>query len=150
MENEGLIKFIRDKKKKIAKATFLDFKIFELKSEHIKLLQNAYIRWDDCETGAPAIDPKRPYGNSSVGYDVAELLGIFQGREELTEKQDLFCIEIHMETLYALQIILCTGKFEPGLYVQGEGYTKHNKWVDLNELSAEMRLRIANLVGYEK
>lgn len=49
--------------------------IFELKEEHTKLLQHAIIEWDDCETGAPAINPKRPYGNSSVAEDVAEILG---------------------------------------------------------------------------
>ena len=37
-------------------------KEFWLKEEHIKLLRAAYVQWNNCETGAPEIDPKRPYG----------------------------------------------------------------------------------------
>ena len=33
-------------------------------------------RWDDCEFGAPAIDCKRPYGNSDVYNDIAKILEI--------------------------------------------------------------------------
>ena len=36
---------------------------FELLEDHITLLQNAYLEWDEGCTGAPAIDCKRPYGN---------------------------------------------------------------------------------------
>lgn len=43
--------------------------------DHIKLLKRAYWRFDDCEFGAPAMDCKRPYGNSSVEADIAEILG---------------------------------------------------------------------------
>lgn len=49
---------------------------FELTRDHLKLLRNAYVGWHDCETGAPRIDPKRPYGNQRVALDVAEILGI--------------------------------------------------------------------------
>ena len=46
---------------------------FELTENHIKLLRNAYVSWDDCETGAPAIDPKRPYGNKYIAQDISAL-----------------------------------------------------------------------------
>ena len=43
--------------------------------EHLKLLENAYWRYEDCEFGAPAMDCKRPYGNSDVVSDIVEILG---------------------------------------------------------------------------
>jgi len=39
---------------------------FELKQVHLDLFKEMYVDWDDCEFGAPAINPKRPYGNSDV------------------------------------------------------------------------------------
>ena len=44
-----------------------------LTEQHITLLRNACVYWEDCETGAPGIDPKRPYGNSGVASDVTDL-----------------------------------------------------------------------------
>ena len=38
----------------------MDKKKFEVKLEHLKLLKRAYVRWEDCEFGAPSIDCKRP------------------------------------------------------------------------------------------
>jgi len=49
---------------------------FEITREHLKLLKNMYVGWDDCEFGAPNIDPKRPYGNSDVINDIANALSI--------------------------------------------------------------------------
>ena len=96
-------------------------KRFTLTGEHVKLLRRAYVRWEDCETGAPAIDCKRPYGNSWVEMDVAEILGWdvpldqFEDRY-LTREQDERATELHRETVTALQVILATGCFEPGDY----------------------------------
>jgi hypothetical protein len=42
--------------------------------EHLALLKHAEWSWNDCEFGAPSMDPKRPYGNSDVEDDLAELL----------------------------------------------------------------------------
>lgn len=44
---------------------------FALTDQHLTLLRSAYVRWEDCEFGAPAIDYKRPYGNSDVVGDMA-------------------------------------------------------------------------------
>lgn len=73
------------------------------------MLRAAYIGWENCEYGAPAIDCKRPYGNSSVVDDIREILN----RPYLTTDE---CAEFHAGTQQALQIILYTGKFEPGVY----------------------------------
>jgi hypothetical protein len=50
-------------------------KTFLLKEEHLKLLKRAYITNYNCEFGSPAIDCKRPFGNSDVIGDMAEILG---------------------------------------------------------------------------
>src|SRR6266568_5645220 len=40
---------------------------FTVTEDHLKLLRHAYLYWEYGEGyGAPAIDPKRPYGNSDV------------------------------------------------------------------------------------
>lgn len=82
--------------------------IFTLTSDHIKLLRRFIVGWQDCEFGAPEIDPKRPYGNSDVIEDIREILV-----KELTDKE---ARNIHNETQIALQIILFTGKMKPGTY----------------------------------
>ncbi len=94
-------------------------KTFELKEEHLKLLSRAYVGWDDCETGAPCIDPKRPYGNSDVAGDVAEILGIefksdTHGDRDDAQRDDL--LDLHRETQTALQIVLSVGLVKPGTF----------------------------------
>lgn len=81
--------------------------IFEVKKEHLILLQNAYISWDSCEFGAPGIDPKRPYGNSYVLGDIAELLNIsFNEDEEFNDKDYSYMNSLHKEIEIVLQIVL--------------------------------------------
>jgi hypothetical protein len=100
-------------------------KKFVLKEEHLKLLRNMCVNWDNCEFGAPTIDCKKPYGNSDVYEDMAKILGIggFEDSEgEISfskEQVDLMDI-LHKESKVALQIVLKTGKFEPGIYVADE------------------------------
>lgn len=83
---------------------------FEVTAEHIRLLRSAYVEWQDCETGAPAIDPKRPYGNSDVAGDVNDILGAKYSEDD--------ALAVHLGTQTALQIILSTGMFRPGKYRQ--------------------------------
>lgn len=97
-------------------------KLFELTADHIKLLQEACIRWEDCETGAPAIDCKRPYGNSYVPGDIAEILGWEIGEDGLTEEQKKKAYALHKETETALQIILTCKAFEPGKFKMNSHY----------------------------
>jgi hypothetical protein len=104
---------------------------FCLTQQHIMLLQAACVEWWDCETGAPAIDPKRPYGNSYVPGDVAEILGIRpegddDGNAVLTKEQESECLRLHRETETALQIVLQHG-LTPGLYEQTSSWSI--KWI---------------------
>ena len=85
---------------------------FTITPEHIKLLRAAVVRWEDCEFGAPAIDCKRPYGNSNVIEDIVEILGY----DQASYVED-YLRKIHQETLMALQIFLYTGEMKTGKYV---------------------------------
>jgi len=101
-------------------------KSFTLTDTHIKLLRAAYISWDDCEFGAPCIDPKRPYGNSDVIGDIAKILvepDTCDENGDCPVKTYDRLWRIHTETQTALEIILATGSFEPGRY-QADDYSR--------------------------
>lgn len=92
---------------------------FEVTTDHIKLLRRAYVSWDDGEFGAPAIDCKRPYGNSSVYEDIVEICGFdFQQDpyDDYYAADVAFMDRLHEGTKNALQIFLQTGKMETGIY----------------------------------
>lgn len=87
---------------------------FTVTEEHLKLLRNAWVRWDNVEFGAPGIDSKRPYGNSDVLGDIVDILGL---PETATPDQIRWMMQLHVETSTVLQIALRTGVFETGTYV---------------------------------
>ena len=91
---------------------------FTINENHLKLLRRAYVGWEDAEFGAPAIDCKRPYGNSSVYQDIAEIIGLtlpdYDNDEDFTPEQTAEMGKLHRETQTALQIILATGEFSAG------------------------------------
>lgn len=96
---------------------------FKLTKNHIKLLSRAYWRMNEYETGAPEIDGKRPYGNSFVAGDVAEIIGMKVDKEEgMTDEQERDCLNLHHETLTAIRVILSTQSFEPGVYESNDRY----------------------------
>lgn len=110
--------------------TLFPLKYFTLKEEHIKLLRRANVRWENIEFGAPAIDGKRPYGNSDVINDIAEILGYdveYNYNKEGELKPDIYdkLNKLHYETETALQIVLSAGSFEPGKYT---AHTYGNVW----------------------
>ena len=104
---------------------------FEIKPEHLKLIKPMNVGWQECEYGAPEIDPKRPYGNSAVEDDILEILGWKKGPQitvdgveyeldeddwEIPETLGKKLRKLHEETQTALQICLATATFEAGLY----------------------------------
>ena len=90
---------------------------FTLTENHLKLLRRANVTWSRSEFGAPAIDPKRPYGNSYVIEDVAEILdALLYVHDDVDEKVYETLYKLHTETEIALQIVLETGSFEAGDY----------------------------------
>lgn len=103
---------------------------FTVTENHLKLARHMYVGWQDCEFGAPEIDPKRPYGNSDVLGDIAELIGLekLEDAEWSKEAEDMMNI-LHRQMEYVLQIGLSTGTFEIGDY---EGQEYGNKWRKLS------------------
>lgn len=104
---------------------------FDLTENHIKLLSSMSIGWDDgAYDGAPAVDCKRPYGNSSVWQDVAEIIGIEEfedddGESHWPKGTREKCMELHRQTGTAMQIILQCQTFEPGTFKR----QPYGKWV---------------------
>lgn len=108
------------------------FETFRLTEQHIRLLGAMYAGFDDgAYDGAPAIGIKRPYGNSDVVGDVAEILGfddyaeaVQRGEDGTQEFEDATkeLMKVHRETGTALQIVLNTQSFKPGLYGRPRQY----------------------------
>lgn len=102
---------------------------FTITKDHLKLLKRMYVGWSDCEYGAPYIDPKRPYGNSDVENDIAEILGWKKikdryGDEVMTESQSKKAAKIHLEMKDVLQICLQFLQFKTGTF------KRENSWSD--------------------
>ena len=100
-------------------------KTFTVKEEHIKLLKNLCFSYDDyMEFGAPAVDPKRPYGNGDVYGDIGEILG--WEKEELeseyydeytySDEQRKVMDKLHREMEVVLQILVKNLSIELGEY----------------------------------
>lgn len=94
---------------------------FVLTLAHIQLLRHANVSWDDCEFGAPRIDPKRPFGNSDVVSDMAKLLAVQpiatdDGEVRWPPGTSTRMTNLHRELETALQVVLASGSFEPGEY----------------------------------
>lgn len=114
---------------------------FTVTEDHLTLLRNAYVDWDDMEFGAPRIDPKRPYGNSNVVGDIARLLYpdvVVELDDEtaedwLDENEDSLT-RIRRETQTVLQIAIATGEFRAGVYVR-ERY--NSPWVRQDALPGQ-------------
>lgn len=95
---------------------------FKLTENHIKLLSNAYVGWEDIEFGAPAINGKRPYGNSDVVRDMISILFGEDLPDSTQAALEDYVRQLHNETETALQIILCTQSFIPGTYEKTNPY----------------------------
>lgn len=96
---------------------------FTITKDHLQLLQRMYVEWDDSYYGSPMIDCKRPYGNSDVLLDIAEILEWNIGEDGgLTSNQWDIAERLHKETKTALQICLSTVRFETGTFEKRDRY----------------------------
>lgn len=106
---------------------------FRLTEHHITLLQAMYCSFDDGGyEGAPAINLKRPYGNSDVYGDINDLIFKVEFDGDSDMPDDLFeaCATLHKETGKALQVCLSTLSFKPGLYGRPEEFcTRAWEWI---------------------
>ena len=109
-------------------------KQFRIDERHLALFKRMNVRWDDMEFGAPAIDPKRPYGNGDVVSDMLELLGRSSEKIDGEYIPVAICIEmgkLHKEMELALQICLVSQTFEVGLYEQTREYS-YRSWAKIS------------------
>jgi hypothetical protein len=105
---------------------------FTITDEHLKLSRRMYVSWDDCEYGAPAIDCKRPYGNSYVEGDMLEILDIEDPRkredydgdewDDIPEDIERRLNDLHHEMQVVLQIWLASGMIRTGTFVKKDKY----------------------------
>jgi hypothetical protein len=101
---------------------------FTVTKDHITLLKLMYVSWDDCEYGAPCIDPKRPYGNSSVAHDIAEILewelsqAVLDGDEDFPDELYDKARTIHEQMQTVLQILVSNLGIREGTYYKREKY----------------------------
>lgn len=114
----------------------MDPTTFTLTENHLKLARHTFIDWDDsCYEGAPAVDIKRPYGNSSQMEDVWTII---YGMDYYTEHPDTSleeafpdeyekCRALHREMATALQIIA----LHAGQAVSLGAYHKRDRFNDL-------------------
>lgn len=94
---------------------------FELKQEHIDLISELNFQGLVSTEGSeieyiPAINYKRPFGNSEVTYDVLERLGLTDENGEYTDANRKRAEQLIIELPMALEIIVQNKTFEPGEY----------------------------------
>lgn len=125
--------------------------IFELKEEHIKLIQHMYFQFDESAyDGAPCVNFKRPFGNSDLLGDIMDILDFTPSNTEdicfcdgdecekfheddeleLSESEIKYLMDIYQGTHIALKIITQLKTFETGKYI----YTNHNTWEESNAM----------------
>ena len=99
-------------------------KEFIVTEDHLKLLDRAYIEYDSwTEFGAPEVDPKRPYGNSDVYEDIAEILGIEpEGDDSFSQHQEDYMLRVHKDMQHVLQILVRNRSIEAGTYETSTDY----------------------------
>ena len=103
---------------------------FTVTEHHLKLLRHLCdggMYWNPGEGyGAPYFGPKKPYGNSDVPRDVAEIVGApdsdwesdeWGDRGLRAEAEDRY-LRLHVEAGIALKIALATGEFRTGHYTR--------------------------------
>ena len=116
--------------------------IFEMTRDHLALLGSMWVDWnDEAYEGAPMINVKRPYGDSDVINDVAEILGNYPQPYSHREREEYMDFDsdgeikrvrtldgrtlkfedlerIHRQMALALQIVLVTQSFQTGTYIR--------------------------------
>jgi hypothetical protein len=106
---------------------------FRLTPELITLLRKSNVSGylSDCEYGAAEIDGKRPYGNSNVARDIAEILGWDWDEDGDNDEAYDRARALHKQTPQALQVVLASGSFESGVYVADNYRSNWRKECDL-------------------
>jgi hypothetical protein len=85
---------------------------------HISLLRHMHFTWDPAETGAPMLDPERPYGTAAL---LEQLRGMFPGEEDHATAQR------HVEMMFVLERALAHGFLDPGDYAVQNLYPRKQR-----------------------
>ncbi len=102
-------------------------KQFKITKDHLALIKNFNVDWNDGEAGAPGVNCKHPYGNSDHLQDIAEILKWKIKDGELTEAQEIKAGKLHVEMETVLAICFSTLSFKDGTYKLKDQYT--NEWI---------------------
>ena len=99
---------------------------FTLTTEHVRLLRALNWQWDDTEFGGPAVDPKRPFGNSTgIHEDIAQIIAPEFAElppnevESWLDETTGWLESAYRETQMALAVVLSAGQITPGVYERG-------------------------------
>ena len=133
--------------------------VFNLTEGHVRLLRRAYISSFVSDSGHAHIglSQKRPFGNSDIESDIAEILGeVPEGSTDecgLSEEMRVRMMRVLItEVPIALQVVLSSGSFEPGEYERsgfgGEWVRKepvdHGKGIDAYYERKRQDLKVEN------
>lgn len=80
---------------------------FAVTAQHIELIRRLRLHWDSAETGAPASDPKRPYGDA----DTLKVIASVSDAKTIEDQA-----RWHTDSLLALKHLSRHGRLEPGDY----------------------------------
>ena len=88
---------------------------FEITPDHMRLVERMY--WGNYDD-VPSVDPKRPYGNSAVNRDIAEILGWIPEGSDANLSDDMVerAEAIHQDMPQVMQIITSTLSCRAGTY----------------------------------
>lgn len=90
---------------------------FTVLPEHIKLLQATNFGWLDCEFGGLSMDCKRPFGNSDVFGDIAEILEIkIDEQNGANDQQQEYMYQLYSDLEIVLAIMIANCSLETGTY----------------------------------
>ncbi len=118
----------------------MEHMFFFMTREHLALARRLWIVWyrgGDWSYGAPGASTYRPYGNSGVLDDIAEIIGYRRPDPEADERYTLeekrYLERLHHEMHLVVQIILHTGQMKPGVYKKPQLGKDWGACADLNQ-----------------
>lgn len=121
---------------------------FLVTPQHLALARRLWVVWYDGEDwgyGAPGASRHRPYGNSGVLEDIAEIIGYrkpdLEKGERYTPEEKRYLEGLHHEMHLVLQIILHTGQMKPGVYKMPK---LGDDWAAVEDLTREPELVLAS------
>lgn len=127
---------------------------FEVTQEHLALLKRTHISYDhQLEFGAPIVDPKRPYGNSGVYADLAEILDItptqiVDDEPELSDDQMSTLLRLHHEMAVVIQILTINLSIDVGPYHRPSPYDVLG-WMPATDSGSPLVLTSQQIIAVE-